>query len=238
MRAVSYIRVSTEDQSINGVSLGAQNQKILQYAELYNHRIIESVEDAGLSAKNLNRPGIQKILSMVRKKEIEAVIIAKLDRLTRSVRDLAFIVELFNKNDVALISVNENLDSGTAAGRMILNMLGTIAQWERETIGERTSAALQYKKMNGKVFGKDTLYGYKKDRGLLVPYENEQRAIREILHCRSKGWGFSKIANALNRKRYSTRSRNRWFPQQVKRVIENTPIRKKIENTTPINVAA
>lgn len=231
MKAISYVRVSTEDQASTGVSLAAQRQKIIQYAELYDHQIIDFVEDAGVSAKNLTRPGIQKILGLVRKKEVQGVIIAKLDRLTRSVKDLAEIIDLFNKNGVALMSVNENLDSGTASGRMVLNMLGTIAQWERETIGERTSTALQFKKRNGKVFGKDPLFGFKKESDRLIPDEKEHRVIQEIMNLRSKGKNYSRIAVMLNIKKYSTRSGNRWFPQQIKRVIENSSAREMIWNS-------
>lgn len=238
MKVISYVRVSTEDQASTGISLVAQRHKIEQYCQLYDHTIIDFVEDAGLSAKSLNRPGIQKILEMVRKKQVAGVVIAKLDRLTRSVRDLADLVELFNKNGVALISVGENLDSNTASGRMVLNMLGTISQWEREVIGERTSAALQYKKMAGKVFGKDPLYGFQKAEGRLVPTEEEQKVIREILRLKEKGRGFSGIAATLNRNKYYTRSGKRWFPQQVKRVLLNIPVREKIVFNCPEAKAA
>ena len=232
---MSYCRVSTEDQSQFGVSLQAQEQKIKQYADLYGFKISENISDSGYSAKNLNRPGVQKILEMMQKKEIEAVIVAKLDRLTRSIRDLADIVELANKKDISLVSVNEHIDTGTAAGRMILNMLGVISQWERETIGERTSAALQYKKESGKVYNCNALYGYRNENGQLIPVQAEQEAITFMLHFREQNYSFKAIAKKLNENGISSRTGNPWHGEQVRRVIAHLQDRKKIRETEKVN---
>ena len=82
---------------------------------------------------------------MVEARKIEAVVVAKLDRLTRSVKDLCGLLELFEKRKVALISVAESLDTGSAASRLVITIMGTVSQWERETIGERTRDALRHK---------------------------------------------------------------------------------------------
>ena len=102
MKAVAYSRVSTAGQAEKGVSMEDQKLKIEQYADLYGFSITEFITDGGESAKNLNRPGVQRILTMMKQQEIEAVIVAKLDRLTRSVRDLADIVELANRKNISL----------------------------------------------------------------------------------------------------------------------------------------
>jgi DNA invertase Pin-like site-specific DNA recombinase len=227
-KVIGYCRVSTEDQSVHGHSLPAQEQKIRQYADLYGMQISEIVTDAGISAKNFNRPGIQSILTMIRKKEVQAIIVAKLDRLTRNVRDLADIVELCNKTDTALISVNEHIDTGTAAGRMILNMLGVISQWEREAIGERTSASLQYKKQSGKKYNCNAIYGYTEQDGNLIPDETEQNNITLMIHLRDQGLSFKVIAERLNSINIQSRSGNNWHSEQVRRVILNTEDRKNI----------
>lgn len=182
MKLVGYVRVSTEDQARNGVSLADQEAKIRAYCELYGHELREVITDAGMSAKNLRRPGAQTVLEMVRQNQTEGVVVAKLDRLTRSVRDLADIVELCGKRSVALVSVAEQIDTSTAAGRMVVNMLGVISQWERETIGERTSAAIQYKRANGQSYsGRYAPYGYQKQNGQLVPVECEQDVIAVVV---------------------------------------------------------
>lgn len=102
--------------------------------------------DADASAKDLNRPGLVRVLALVEKRDVDAVIVAKLDRLTRSVRDLGELLERFERRGVSLVSVAESLDTGTAAGRLVLNVMASVSQWEREVIGERTREALAHKK--------------------------------------------------------------------------------------------
>lgn len=152
-RIVAYIRVSTDDQAVNGISIDAQKARLSSYAAAMALGVSEIVVDAGESAKSLQRPGLQQILAGVRSREIGTVIVLKLDRLTRSTRDLAELLELFGKADAALVSVSESLDTSSAAGRMVVNMLGVVAQWEREAIGERTATALAHKRATGRVYG-------------------------------------------------------------------------------------
>src|SRR5437016_6167738 len=105
MRAISYVRVSTDKQAEHGVSLEAQEAKIRAMAVVHGAELLESIVDGGESAKSLQRPGMQRLLALVDKREVDAVIVAKLDRLTRSVKDLCSLLELFEKKNVALISV-------------------------------------------------------------------------------------------------------------------------------------
>src|SRR5258708_6369463 len=111
------------------------------------------IVDGGESAKDLNRPGVQRLLSLVNSGKVDAVIVAKLDRLTRSVKDLCGLLELFEKRKVALISVAESLDTGSAAGRLVITIMGAVSQWEREAIGERTRDALRHKRSQGRRVG-------------------------------------------------------------------------------------
>ena len=110
MKAIGYVRVSTDRQAEQGVSLEAQEAKIRAMATVQGAELFEVIVDGGESAKNLNRPGLQRLLALVDSGKVEAVIIAKLDRLTRSVKDLCSLLELFEKRSVALISVAESLD--------------------------------------------------------------------------------------------------------------------------------
>jgi len=149
MKAIGYVRVLTDRQAELGVSLEAQEAKIRAMATVKGAELSEVIVDGGESAKNLNRPGLQRLLAMVDSGKVEAVIIAKLDRLTRTVKDLCSLLELFEKRGVALISVAESLDTASAAGRLVI----TISQWEREAIGERTRDALRHKRTSGERVG-------------------------------------------------------------------------------------
>src|ERR1700688_2244349 len=154
MLTIGYVRVSTDRQAEQGVSLEAQEAKIRAMGTVQGADLLEVIVDGGESAKSLNRPGLQRLLALVNAGKIDAVIVAKLDRLTRSVKDLCGLLELFEKRKVALISVAEALDTGSAAGRLVItHSWGAVSQWEREAIGERIRDALRHKRSQGQRVG-------------------------------------------------------------------------------------
>jgi site-specific DNA recombinase len=153
MKAIGYVRVSTEKQADFGVSLEAQSEKVRAMAVVQGAGLMEIIIDAGESAKSLNRPGMARLMSLVDSGAVDTVIIAKLDRLTRRVKDLAELLERFTRRGVSLVSVAESLDTGTAAGRLVLNIMTAVSQWEREAIGERTRDAMRHKRANGERVG-------------------------------------------------------------------------------------
>jgi site-specific DNA recombinase len=128
MQVLGYARVSTEDQAREGVSLAAQQAKIEAYAVVKDWMLAEIVRDEGVSAKILKRPGLQYLLALMAQLQVQAVIVHKLDRLTRSVKDLNTLVELFEKQGVALVSLQESLDATTATGRLMMNLLASVSQ--------------------------------------------------------------------------------------------------------------
>jgi DNA invertase Pin-like site-specific DNA recombinase len=128
MRAIGYARVSTDKQADAGVSLEVQTQKIQAMAVVHGSELVDVIVDGGESAKNLNRPGMERLLAVVDRREVQTVIVAKLDRLTRSVKDLGHLLERFEKRGVALISVAESLDTGSAAGRLVITIM-TAGVW-------------------------------------------------------------------------------------------------------------
>src|SRR5258708_1458813 len=123
MRTIGYVRVSTDGQAEQGVALEAQEAKIRAMATVQGSELLDVMVDGGESAKSLNRPGLQRLLALINAGKVEAVIVAKLDRLTRSVKDLCGLLELFEKRKVALISVAESLDTGSAAGRLVITIM-------------------------------------------------------------------------------------------------------------------
>lgn len=166
-RTIGYCRVSTDEQAEHGVSLAAQQERLHAFAFAHGYAIDDMVVDAGLSAKSLNRPGAQRILAGIKAGEIGTIVVLKLDRLTRSVRDLSEILELSARRNVALVSVSESLDTSTAAGTLVVHMMGVVAQWERSVIAERTAFALAHKRKNGLVYG-PTPFGYERLGNSLV----------------------------------------------------------------------
>lgn len=219
MKAIAYLRVSTNEQANKGVSLQAQEDKIRAYCNLYNIELAGVIKDPGISAKNLKRPGIQTIIEKVKVKQIEAIICLKLDRLTRSVRDLAYLVDLVNKHSVALISVHEQIDTSSAAGRMIINLLAALSQFERETTAERTREVLGYKKSKGEVVGNIPI-GYKRIGKKLIEDEREQSIISDIKGLRKQGHSYKSIAREVNSRDLKPKKGSRWHTTQIRRVLK------------------
>lgn len=214
MRVIGYVRVSTEEQAHNGVSLGAQTQKIYDYCKLYELELVFVYHDEA-SGKSLDRPGFQEALRVLEAGQVDGIVVAKLDRLTRSVRDLGTLLERYF-GDRQLISVGEQIDTSTAAGRLVLHILMSVAQWERETIGERTSAARQHKKRNGQFCGGFVPWGFKVANGVLVVNEEEQNAILEAKRLRKKGLSLRNIGVELLKRDFRPRKGGNFAPQQVK----------------------
>ena len=220
MRAIGYVRVSTDKQADRGVSLEAQQEKVRAMATVHSAALAEVVVDAGESAKSLDRPGLERVLGMVRAGTIEMVIVAKLDRLTRSVKDLAVLLELFQRRNVSLVSVAESLDTGSASGRLVLNIMVSVSQWEREAIGERTRDAMRHKINRGEWIG-NCPFGYRlSDEKRVVPDPAEQVVRRKILQARQSGKSLRAIAAQLNRKGHRTRSGSQWRFEYVARILK------------------
>ena len=146
---IIYTRVSTEDQAREGVSLIAQREACAMLCKLRGYADHDAVEDAAQSAKNLNRPGIARILKGVEAGEVKTLVVWRLDRLTRNLRDLLDMVATFDQHKVALVSVMEQLDTSSPMGRLMLSMLGAVAQWERESIAERVKLGIRHRQSQG-----------------------------------------------------------------------------------------
>ena len=217
---IAYVRVSTDDQAENGVSLDAQTARIAAYCTAMGFPEPEVIRDAGCSAKSLQRPGMGILLERVRNGEIERIIVAKLDRLTRSVRDLADLIELGAKFGTSLVSVGETLDTSSAAGKMVVNMLGVLGQWEREAIGERTASALGHKRSQRAVYG-PTPFGFAREGQRLVPVAREQEALAEALRMDRSGESFRAIGRMLVERGVTPKRGAAWHASSVRAMLRS-----------------
>ena len=205
IRVVGYVRVSTEEQAGSGVSLASQAAKVRLYAELHDLDLVALVEDPGASAKSLDRPGLAEVLGLLDSGEVAGVVVAKLDRLTRNVADLARLLEGYfdERAGKLLFSVGDSIDTRTAAGRLVLNVLMSVAQWERETIVERTRDAMRHKRGLGERLGK---IPYGRDLGpdgrTLVANPEEEAALALIAELAGRGLTLRGIAAELDARGY------------------------------------
>lgn len=218
-KVVGYIRVSTDKQADSGISLDAQKTKIRQYAELYDLDLVAIIEDAGVSAKSLDRAGLRSALSMLEKGQADALLVVKLDRLTRSVRDLGELVERYFASRFSLLSLSDSIDTRTAAGRLVLNVLTSVAQWEREATGERTRDAMAHKKAKGEFTGGQAPYGFSNENGVLVRNEAEQGVLAVVAELKAAGLSLRGIAAELNRAGIVSRSGKAFGVTQIARMV-------------------
>jgi site-specific DNA recombinase len=217
---VAYIRVSTEDQANEGISIPAQEAKLRAYGGGMGWELAEVIVDAGESARTTERPGLQKILGGLRDSSIGRVVVVKLDRLTRSVRDLGDLLDAFNAVDAALISVGENLDTGSASGRLMLHLLVSVSQWEREIVSERTTAALTHKRQERTAYGR-TPFGYRREEDRLLPDAHEQEALAEMQRMDVAGMSYRKIAAMLDARGVRPHCGKAWYASTVRAVLRS-----------------
>ena len=221
-----YIRVSTEEQAQEGVSLAAQKHKIEVYCDLNDLHLVGIVEDAGISGKTLSkRPGIQTVLNELENGTISGLVILKLDRLSRSTRDILDLTDRIEKNGWELHSIMERLDTSSATGRFTLTLLASLAQLEREQISERTKAALAHKRENGEFLGTPPL-GYQVEVSSsgernLIPVHEEQLVLQRIDDMRREGKTYQQIADALNKDEVRTKRGKLFRKASVHYLVKN-----------------
>ena len=188
-KIIGYVRESTQLQVINGYNLGEQKRKIELYCEYKYEKdsyTLEVKEERGVSAKNLKRPQMNSIIQLIKAKELDALIIHNLDRLTRSVKDLAYLIELLEKNHIELISITENIDTSTPSGRMFIMIIGVISQWEEDSISWRTKRGLEEAARRGFYCKGKVPLGYKRnpeDKHYLIIDDETAGVIKNIFDC-------------------------------------------------------
>lgn len=154
---IGYLRVSTEEQASSGLGLEAQREVIQRYADAQGWEVIWYA-DEGLSAKSLDRPQLQAALTRLhvtpKRRDVDGIVVAKLDRLSRSVHDFSGILKLAAARKWSVVAIDLGVDTSTSTGKLVANVMMSVAEWEREIIGERTSAAMQAAKRQGRHMGR------------------------------------------------------------------------------------
>lgn len=205
MRVLGYVRVSTEEQTNSGAGLEAQRRAIVAECERRGWQLVELIDDAGFSAKDLKRPGVQEALRVLEAGDASALVVAKLDRLSRSMLDFAGLMARAQQQGWALVALDCAVDTTTPAGEAMAHLLATFAQFERRLISQRTKEALAVKKAQGVQLGRPSN----------VPEEVMSRIVRE----RAAGRSYAAIADALTAEGVPTaQGGRRWHAATVRHV--------------------
>lgn len=204
---IGYVRVSTEEQADSRAGLEAQRAAILAEAERRGWHLVEVIEDAGFSGKDLKRPGIAAALDALKAHRADALVVARLDRLSRSMLDFSGILDRAARERWALVALDLGVDTTTPSGEMMANVLATFAQFERRLIGQRTRDALAEKRKAGVVLGR--------------PRTLPDAVRARIAADRAAGMSLPRIAAALNAEAVPTAQGGRqWYPTTVKAVLD------------------
>jgi len=203
-----------------GISLENQRAKIQAYCKLHDFELDDIIEDAGKSGKDLNREGVQSLIQRVKEHEIDAVVVYKLDRLSRRVLDTLNLIELMKRHKVVFHSITDSIDTKTAMGKFFLNIMASLAQMERDLNSERAKDALRHKISINERAGQIP-YGWELDNDgkTLVMNVEEQKTIRFIGELHEEDYNYSAICRELNKQGHQPLG-SYWYAQSVKNILK------------------
>ncbi len=219
-----YTRVSTEEQAEEGFSIHAQKEKLTKYAEINDWDIYDYYIDEGISGKNLSdRKEVTRLIEDVKKGKIKNVLVYKLDRLTRSVRDLIYLIDLFDKYDCSFNSETEKIDTSNAVGRMFVKIIGIFAEFERENLAERVTFGYEQKTKEGNYTNTCGVFGYDYIPGKQILKVNtfESKYVKEIYNWYLEGESLRSISKKLETLDVPTKRGGRWSFSTVRSILTN-----------------
>ena len=231
-KAIAYTRISTSEQAISELSLEAQHREVIAQAERSGLVIVSFLTDNDESASTLNRPAMSELITHIDSGRIDAVIISKLDRLTRRIKDFKSLLQRMRKakrggggKGVDLISSAESLDTGSDTGQIVIKIMDSVSQWDREVIGERTSAILQDLKAQGKSTGNPN-YGFEAgEDGKLIENELEQAVLQRVAELRAQGKSWARVTGVLADAGIRTRRGTVFSRQGLSKIAKRAGIR-------------
>jgi len=219
-KAVGYVRVSTNGQAENGISMKAQASKIKAWAEVNECLLVETLEDAGISGKRQdNREGLQKAIERACE-EKGVLVVYSLSRLARSTKDAIQISEKLHKAGADLVSISEKIDTTSAAGKMVFRLLAVLAEFESDLVSERTKTALDYKKKQGKRTG-TIPFGFRvgEDNETLEIEPKEKKIIDRVKDLRASGLKLREIQEELQAQGIKTRKGNGFTTSAICKIV-------------------
>lgn len=216
MSAAIYLRVSTEDQTKDGVSLDVQLNRLVAYCQSKDLAVTSIIRDVAVSGGTPidKRPGGQELINLILRKQIQHVVAMKLDRLFRDCADCLVKCREWDRRGIALHLLDISVDTSTPMGRMFLTMASGFAELERNLIAERTRNAMRHLKAIGRVFN-HVPYGYQKQGEKLVPDATEQHIIQRMNCMRDDGSNYSAIADTLNNEAVPSKTGKKWGASAV-----------------------
>nr|AOQ25916.1 CcrB recombinase [Mammaliicoccus sciuri] len=218
-----YVRVSTEMQSTEGYSIEGQINQIKEYCQFHHFEVTDIYADRGISGKSMNRPELQRMLKDANDGHIDCVMVYKTNRLARNTSDLLKIVEDLHKQNVEFFSLSERMEVTTSSGKLMLQILASFSEFERNNIVENVFMGQTRRAQEGYYQGNLPL-GYDKipdSKHELMINQHEANIVKYIFESYAKGHGYRKMANALNHKGYVTKKGNPFSTSAIAYILSN-----------------
>ncbi|MDH7518052.1 MAG: recombinase family protein [Candidatus Thermoplasmatota archaeon] len=220
IRAAIYTRVSTEDQAKEGFSLDAQLEKLRSYCKARGWIIAGEYIDEGYSGRKTRRPAYTRMMEEIDK--WDALLVIKMDRIHRNSKNFMLMMEDLNKKGKEFVSMMESLDTSTAMGRFVMDIIQRIAQLESEQIGERVYIGMEQKaKTNGGVLGFNIPYGYDYIDGKFKINNIEAQVIHNIYSWYINGKSMGEITKMLNLAKIPTKKGGFWAKKTISKILKN-----------------
>ncbi len=215
-----YARVSTEDQAKEGFSLASQLEKLRSYCKARGWDIVGEYIDDGYSGRNTNRPAYRKMMEDMSKWDV--LLVMKMDRIHRNSKNFMLMMEELRKKGKEFVSMTESLDTSTAMGRFVMDIIQRIAQLESEQIGERVYDGMRQKAKQGAgMLGSPPPYGYAYNNGSLVVVSEEANVVKKMFEMYLHGHSLKEIEDWLNKSSIKTKKGGSWGKKTVARILSN-----------------
>ncbi len=220
VRVAIYTRVSTEDQAKEGFSLAAQEERLRAYCQARGWEVAGLYRDDGHSGRNIRRPAYQRM--MEERDRWDTILVLKMDRIHRNSRNFMEMMEDLGKTEKDFVSATESLDTTTAMGRFVMDIIQRIAQLESEQIGERVYVGMSQKAKTGPgVLGFPAPLGYEISEGTLRIVDREAEVVRSIFQKAQGGHTMEAIAKELNERHVPTKAGREWTAVKIYRILHN-----------------
>ncbi len=218
-RVAIYTRVSTDDQAEEGYSLDAQMERLEAYCEAQGWEVTERYVDEGFTGRSTRRPAYQRM--MQERERWDSILVMKMDRIHRNSKNFMIMMENLEKWDKKFTSMQEELDTSSAMGRFVVDIIQRIAQLESEQIGERTYSGMAQKAETGGMLGFFPPFGYRVKDNDLVIVEEEAMVVRELFSRYCCGESMAALAESLNKRGMKTRRDRQWTLYSVRHILHN-----------------
>ena len=199
---------------------------IVDYCKRYNYELVEIFEDLGISGLRNDRMGLSDLMDRVKKSDIEGVVVYSLSRLGRKLTKVIEVIELFKKKNIDFISIKENFNVNEIYGKLMLNILGSLNEFEVNVMGERIKDVKQNMKSKNEVYCGDILYGMYKRGKRLIKNPFEIKTLKVIKEMRDENVSYNKISNYLNDLEIPSKNKSKWYSSSVRSVYLNGVIEK------------